>query len=95
MAKKIIGKIDQAEWIKQEMGNVSKKQTLEFLTALEKLIATAIQDGKHIRLNNIGTLKTVDVAGRYHRNPNTGEKIYKGPHKKMKFIPSDELKELI
>lgn len=76
----------------EELGTTKKEATEihdVFVGILENLI---VENQAEFKLGNIGTFKVPVQPEREHRNPQTGDKIVKPAHFKLKFQPSANIK---
>lgn len=67
---------------------LSKRQCAAAMKAFLKVAGDALAAGGDIRLQGIGTLKTVDVAARNSYNPSHKQKEVVPAHKRVRFIQS-------
>lgn len=66
-----------------------------FTKALFDIIIEGLEQDGIVKINGLGTFKITDVADRYSVNVNTGEKFEIKGHKKLTFIPAENLKEIV
>lgn len=75
--------------------HVTKKEAKLILDTFKDIATEQMTAGKKITLPQFGSFERVIQDGRYHRNPNTGETIWKEAHGKVKFEAYKKLKEAI
>ena len=81
----------QANLLQKEL-DVSHKRAIEILDAVEGMIQREVADGHIFKLNGVGNIFRKEVAGRYYRNPKTGENnVWKPTHYKAAFKASRDL----
>lgn len=78
-----------------EKSGATKKNTAEFYDALCEAVYEALQNDDTVRFAGVGTLKTVEVAAKAGRNPQTGASITIPAHKKVKFVTSSDIKAAV
>lgn len=78
-----------------EHGELSRADAEIALLAVQHSITEALAKGERITLPGFGTFKLVETAARTGRNPHTGEPIDISAKRKVKFAPSDKLKDLV
>lgn len=78
-----------------EHGELSRADAEIALMAVQHSITEALTRGDRITLPGFGTFKLVETAARTGRNPQTGEPIDIPAKRKVKFAPSDKLKDLV
>ena len=79
--------------IEIEMPN--EKVAEKTATAVLKTIMEEVKAGKIVTIKGFGIFKTVAVAERKGRNPQTGDEITIPAHKKVVFKPSKQFKEKV
>lgn len=75
--------------------NISKKQCNETLNVMLEEIVKALEAGDKFTQPGFGSFKPVETNERLGRNPATGKKMLYPKKIKMKFKPSDSLKDEI
>ena len=78
-----------------EHGELSRADAEIALLAVQHSITEALAKGDRITLPGFGTFKVVETAARTGRNPQTGELVEIPANRKVKFAPSDKLKDLV
>ncbi|MEJ6573504.1 MAG: HU family DNA-binding protein [Actinomycetes bacterium] len=73
----------------------SKKEAARALDVVFDTIVRNISKGEDVMINDFGKFKKVDRPARKGRNPFTGETIQIKASKKVRFLPSKALKEII
>ena len=73
----------------------TKVDTSKFLEAFTGVIKSTLKKTGEVRLVGFGTFKSVKVAERSVRNPQTGKNILVPKHNRPKFVPGKELKESV
>ena len=78
-----------------ERGEFTKADAEAALKAVQGAIAAALVNGDKITLPGFGTFKVVETAARTGRNPQTGEPVEIPAKRKIKFNPTQALKDLV
>ena len=78
-----------------ERGEFTKADADAALKAVQGAIAAALTRGDKITLPGFGTCKVVETAARTGRNPQTGEPVEIPAKRKIKFNPTQALKDLV
>ena len=78
-----------------ERGEFTKADADAALKAVQGAIAAALVNGDKIILPGFGTFKVVETAARVGRNPKTGEPVEIPAKRKIKFNPTQALKDLV
>ncbi|WP_153717409.1 HU family DNA-binding protein [Eikenella corrodens] len=78
-----------------ERGEFTKADADAALKAVQGAIAAALTRGDKITLPGFGTFKVVETAARTGRNPQTGEPVEIPAKRKVKFNPTQALKDLV
>ena len=78
-----------------ERGEFTKADAEAALKAVQGAIAAALTRGDKITLPGFGTFKVVETAARTGRNPQTGEPVEIPAKRKIKFNPTQALKDLV
>ena len=78
-----------------ERGEFTKADADAALKAVQGAIAAALTRGDKITLPGFGTFKVVETAARTGRNPQTGEPVEIPAKRKIKFNPTQALKDLV
>ncbi|WP_153717400.1 HU family DNA-binding protein [Eikenella corrodens] len=78
-----------------ERGEFTKADAEAALKAVQGAIAAALVNGDKITLPGFGTFKVVETAARTGRNPQTGEPVEIPAKRKIKFNPTQSLKDLL
>lgn len=78
-----------------ERGEFTKADADAALKAVQGAIAAALTRGDKITLPGFGTFKVVETAARTGRNPQTGEPVEIQAKRKIKFNPTQALKDLV
>lgn len=78
-----------------ERGEFTKADAEAALKAVQGAIAAALVNGDKITLPGFGTFKVVETAARTGRNPKTGEPVEIPAKRKVKFNPTQALKDLV
>ena len=73
----------------------TKADTGKMLDAALGAIKKGLVDGKDVRLQGIGSLRTKVAAARTGCNPRTGEKIQIAARREVKFSVSEDLKKAV
>ena len=89
--------MNKADLIKDiaERGEFTKADADAALKAVQGAIAAALTRGDKITLPGFGTFKVVETAARTGRNPQTGEPVEIPAKRKVKFNPTQALKDLV
>lgn len=78
-----------------ERGGFTKADAEAALKAVQGAIAAVLVNGDKITLPGFGTFKVVETAARTGRNPQTGEPVEIPAKRKIKFNPTQALKDLV
>ena len=78
-----------------ERGEFTKADAEAALKAVQGAIAAVLVNGDKITLPGFGTFKVVETAARAGRNPQTGEPVEIPAKRKIKFNPTQALKDLV
>lgn len=78
-----------------ERGEFTKADAEAALKAVQGAIAAVLVNGDKITLPGFGTFKVVETAARTGRNPQTGEPVEIPAKRKIKFNPTQALKDLV
>lgn len=78
-----------------ERGEFTKADADAALKAVQGAIAAALTRGDKITLPGFGTFKVVETAARTGRNPQTGDPVEIPAKRKIKFNPTQALKDLV
>ena len=78
-----------------ERGEFTKADAETALKAVQGAIAAVLVNGDKITLPGFGTFKVVETAARTGRNPQTGEPVEIPAKRKIKFNPTQALKDLV
>ena len=78
-----------------ERGEFTKAEAEAALKAVQGAIAAVLVNGDKITLPGFGTFKVVETAARTGRNPQTGEPVEIPAKRKIKFNPTQALKDLV
>ena len=78
-----------------ERGEFTKTDAEAALKAVQGAIAAVLVNGDKITLPGFGTFKVVETAARTGRNPQTGEPVEIPAKRKIKFNPTQALKDLV
>nr|DAV10631.1 MAG TPA: DNA binding protein [Caudoviricetes sp.] len=78
-----------------ERGEFTKADADAALKAVQGAIAAVLVNGDKITLPGFGTFKVVETAARTGRNPQTGEPVEIPAKRKIKFNPTQALKDLV
>ena len=78
-----------------ERGEFTKADAEAALKAVQGAIAAVLVHGDKITLPGFGTFKVVETAARTGRNPQTGEPVEIPAKRKIKFNPTQSLKDLL
>ena len=78
-----------------ERGEFTKADADAALKAVQGAIAAALTRGDKITLPGFGTFKVVETAARTGRNPQTGEPVEIPAKRKIRFNPTQALKDLV
>ena len=78
-----------------ERAEFTKADADAALKAVQGAIAAALTRGDKITLPGFGTFKVVETAARTGRNPQTGEPVEIPAKRKIKFNPTQALKDLV
>ena len=78
-----------------ERGEFTKADAEAALKAVQGAIAAVLVNGDKITLPGFGTFKVVETAARTGRNPLTGEPVEIPAKRKIKFNPTQALKDLV
>ena len=78
-----------------EQHQLSKKQSLEMMEEVVRMIAKHLRKGERVKISGLGILQVRKRAARTGRNPATGEAIQIKASKKVAFRASKDLKEAI
>lgn len=78
-----------------EHGELSRADAEIALLAVQHSITEALAKGERITLPGFGTFKVITTAARTGRNPQTGAPVEIPAKRKVKFAPSEKLKDLV
>ena len=78
-----------------ERGEFTKADAEAALKAVQGAIIAVLVNGDKITLPGFGTFKVVETAARTGRNPLTGEPVEIPAKRKIKFNPTQSLKDLV
>ena len=78
-----------------ERGEFTKADADAALKAVQGASAAALVNGDKITRPGFGTFKVVETAARVGRNPKTGEPVEIPAKRKIKFNPTQALKDLV
>lgn len=78
-----------------ERGEFTKADAEAALKAVQGAIIAVLVNGDKITLPGFGTFKVVETAARTGRNPQTGEPVEIPAKRKIKFNPTQALKDLV
>ena len=78
-----------------ERGEFTKADAEAALKAVQGAIAAVLVNSDKITLPGFGTFKVVETAARTGRNPQTGEPVEIPAKRKIKFNPTQALKDLV
>lgn len=78
-----------------ERGEFTKADAEAALKAVQGAIAAVLVNGDKITLPGFGTFKVVETAARTGRNPQTGEPVEIPAKRRIKFNPTQALKDLV
>ena len=78
-----------------ERGEFTKADAETALKAVQGAIIAVLVNGDKITLPGFGTFKVVETAARTGRNPLTGEPVEIPAKRKIKFNPTQALKDLV
>lgn len=78
-----------------ERGEFTKADAETALKAVQGAIIAVLVNGDKITLPGFGTFKVVETAARTGRNPKTGEPVEIPAKRKIKFNPTQALKDLV
>lgn len=73
----------------------TKIEATEVAEGVIEIIRDSIVSGNPLAITGFGKFEVVDVQARVGRNPQTGEEVKIPARKKIKFVPSKELKESV
>ena len=73
----------------------NEKVAEKTVSAAVETIIEEVRAGNVVTIQGFGTFKTVAVAERKGRNPQTGDEIIIPAHKKVVFKPSKQFKEKV
>ncbi len=66
-----------------------------FVHAFFDVIVEGLEKDGSVKINGLGTFKVVEVESRSSVNINTGERFEIDGHKRLTFVPTDSLKDII
>lgn len=89
-----LGKKELVEKLADKMG-MNKSQTEELLGDMFGSISEILSEGYTISVPRFGKFVVYNSEGYKGRNPATGESVDVPPKKKIKFKPSNILKDLV
>lgn len=72
-----------------------RKRAAEAVEEVLSAIAVEMAQGGTVRVTGFGTFEVQDVPARYARNPQTGERVRVKKCKRAKFIPGQNLTDLV
>ena len=78
-----------------EKAGLSKKDAEKALSAVIESVEEALVEGDKVQLIGFGTFEVKDRAARTGRNPQTGEPVEIPAKRKIKFNPTQALKDLV
>ncbi|MBQ9203450.1 MAG: integration host factor subunit beta [Prevotella sp.] len=73
----------------------TKSQALNAIDGLMKIASNAFAKGENIYLRGFGTFRVVERKAKTARNIRWGTSVTVPAHHAVKFIPSNELKDLV
>lgn len=85
----LYGVIEECGW------NVSRKAVNGLVNEMLSTWFAALQKGKSVNLNGIGTLKPIQLNNRMCRNPQTGELMITPAKKTVRFRPYRATKDAL
>jgi DNA-binding protein HU-beta len=85
----------QLAYVLAEQHQLTKKQGLDMLEDLVRLIVEHLKRGERVKIVGLGTFQVRERAARMGRNPATGEPIQIKASKKVAFRATKELKMAI
>lgn len=78
-----------------ELTNTSKRVSELFLKELFGVIKERLEQGKAVKIKNLGTFKVTEVASRKSVNVNTGVEMEIASHRRVTFTPDKSLAEAV
>ena len=78
-----------------ERAAIKRSEAADALKAFEIVLKEVLSAGGKVTLPGFGTFKVRETAARTGRNPKTGEPVEIPARRKVKFMPSQHLKELV
>lgn len=73
----------------------TRKQSEDFIKELLAVISEALTEGEQVKIKDFGVFKTIPVEARKSVNVSTGEEHEIPAHRKVVFVPSKEIADLI
>lgn len=78
-----------------ESQNITKIKAKEVIELFTSTVFDVLAAGDELKLAGFGTFKLIDVKEKVYRHPATGELAKAAAFKKIKFIPSTALTNMI
>lgn len=78
-----------------ERADIKRSEAADALKAFEIVLKEVLGAGGKVTLPGFGTFKVRETAARAGRNPATGEEVEIPARRKVKFTPSQQLKDLL
>jgi DNA-binding protein HU-beta len=76
-----------------EQTNYTRREIRQILRELAQIIGQAIEEGRDVHVWGLGKFRNVEAKARSGRHPVTGERIPIPPSRRLKFEPTDELRD--
>ena len=74
---------------------ITKKQSKQILDSLKGIFEQVLATGDKVSLKDFGYLERYLQDAREFRDPNSGGKVWKEAHWKVRFVPYKQLREAI
>lgn len=73
----------------------TKEKSEEFVKEFFSLISESLKEGESVKIRSLGTFKIINVETRKSVNVTNGEEIVIPEHKRIVFVPSKEMAEVV
>lgn len=89
-----VGKGFLVQYLVENSGQ-SRNDAEESVNAVLEAIATALRAGVNVSLSNLGTLRRETAAGRTHRNPQDGSRLWVDAQETVRWTISPTLADVL
>ena len=86
-------KLDLANYVKERVGGMSKKETTQLVDLLLDTIREALTKGENVKISGFGTFAVKEKQARAGRNPHTGAELEISARQVLVFKPSEMLRD--